>query len=150
MVTHSIISHQINSSEFQPIKKDICHTFIHLGFQIKTNLKTFSAGYDSFCFCPLMALMSLTSLESEVFPCCLCCMKVGNELSKTVSALPSTISYFNLVASTVFQHSVACFWLLGCYHLLCSDINETDIFEKIFSGKMITKKILVERQSCQL
>lgn len=73
-------------------------------------------------------------------------MEVGNELSKTVSALPSTISYFNLVASTVFQHSVAFFWLLGCYHLLCSDINETDIYEKIFSGKKITKKILVERQ----
>ncbi|CAK7349001.1 unnamed protein product [Dovyalis caffra] len=52
-------------------------------------------------------------LESEVFPCCLRCMEVGNELSKTVSALTSNIAYFKLVASTVFQHSVAYLRLLG-------------------------------------
>jgi len=35
VATHSTISHQINSSEFWPIKGGICHAFRHLGFQIK-------------------------------------------------------------------------------------------------------------------
>jgi hypothetical protein len=33
--THSTISHQINNSEFWPIKGGIYHAFRHLGFQIK-------------------------------------------------------------------------------------------------------------------
>jgi hypothetical protein len=33
--THSTISHQINSSEFSPIKRGICHVFKHLGFSDK-------------------------------------------------------------------------------------------------------------------
>ena len=36
--THSSISQQINSSEFWPIKKGICHVFRHLGVQIKIML----------------------------------------------------------------------------------------------------------------
>jgi len=34
VATHSTISHQINSSEFWPIKGGIFHAFRHLGVQI--------------------------------------------------------------------------------------------------------------------
>jgi hypothetical protein len=58
---HSTISHQINSSEFWPIKGGICHAFRHLGFQIKILLLL-----SFFVFCNVQVLFHVILIS------CLC------------------------------------------------------------------------------
>ena len=67
VATHSTISHQINSFEFQPIKGGIFHTFRHLGFQIKI---IFLLSFFVFCNVQVLfhVIFSLISCLCFSFP----------------------------------------------------------------------------------